>query len=237
MENESKDQNPERRPGMPVSSLMQLQKEKSPKSVPTRPAGLRRGAEEENKCGKSGKSTAPRKATPGKEGDDQNPERRPGTPLSSLMQLQKEKSPKSVHTRPAGLRRGAEKENKAGKSGKSTAPRKATPGKEGDDQNPERRPGTPLSSLMQLQKEKSPKTVHTRPAGLRRGAEEEKRHVERILKAGTQNGSNSDPGAETKLHAPQRTFAGILTLPQHHSFRNQLSGLYKNSTTEVRVVE
>ena len=65
------------------------------------------------------------------------------------------------------------------------------------------------------------------------------------MKRGTQkgfshrgpNGSNSDPGAETKLHAPQRTFAGILTLPQHHSFRNQPCGLYKNSTTEVKVVE
>ena len=32
-----------------MSSLMQLQKEKSPKSVPTRPAGLRRGAEKENR--------------------------------------------------------------------------------------------------------------------------------------------------------------------------------------------
>ena len=37
------------------------------------------------------------------------------------------------------------------------------------------RPGTPVSSLMQVQKENSPKTVPTRPAALRRGAEEEKR--------------------------------------------------------------
>ena len=168
---------------------------------------------------------------------DQNPERRPGMLVSSLMQLQKEKSPKSVPTRPAGLRRGAEIENGSGKRGNSNAPTEATAGQEGDDQNPERRPGTALSSLMQLQKEKSPKSVPTRPAGLRRGAEHEKRHLERILKAGTENGSNSDPGAETRLHAPHRTFAGILTLPQHHSFRNQPCGLYKNSTTEVKVVE
>ena len=36
------------------------------------------------------------------------------------------------------------------------------------------RPGTPVSSLMQVQKENSPKTVRTRPAALRRGAEKEK---------------------------------------------------------------
>ena len=61
MENGSKDQNPERRPGMLVSSLMQLQKEKSPKSVPTRPAGLRRGAEEEDGGEKPAKAMHRRK--------------------------------------------------------------------------------------------------------------------------------------------------------------------------------
>ena len=100
---------------------------------------------------------------------------------------------------------------RARETGESDAPTEATAEKEGDDQNPEVRPGTPLSSLMQLQKEKSPESVPTRPAGLRRGAEHEKRHLERILKAETENGSNSEPGAETRLDAPQRTFAGSLS--------------------------
>ena len=61
MENGSKDQYPERRPGMLVSSLMQLEKEKSPKSVPTRPAGLRREAKEEDGREKPAKAMHRRK--------------------------------------------------------------------------------------------------------------------------------------------------------------------------------
>ena len=70
--------------------------------------------------------------------------------------------------------------------------------------NRETRPGTPVSSLMQVQKENSPKTAPTRPAALRRGAEKEKTRKRKR---------------------------------EHHSHRNQLPGLYKNSTTEVKVVE
>ena len=106
-------------------------------------------------------------------------------------------------------------------------PTEVTAEKEGNDQNPEVRPGTPLSSLMQLQKEKSPESVPTRPAGLRSGAEHEKRHLERILKAETENGSNSEPGAETRLDAPTTDFCRESQLPQHHSLRNQPCGLYK----------
>ena len=58
---------------------------------------------------------------------------------------------------------------------KRTRKGKAGPEKEGDDGNPETQPGTPVSSLMQVQKENSPKTVPTRPAALRRGAEKDKR--------------------------------------------------------------
>ena len=121
------------------------------------------------------------------------------------MQVQKENSPKTVRTRPAGLRRGAEKtrgspkRSRKGKmkgkgSVKRTRKGKGRIRKARRRRNRETRPGTPVSSLMQVQKENSPKTVRTRPAGLRRGAEKEKTRKRKR---------------------------------EHHSHRNQLPGLYK----------
>ena len=80
------------------------------------PKRRRRGKEEGKE---SAKSTRKGTTGPEKQGDDGNPETQPGTPepqpgtpVSSLMQVQKENSPKTVPTRPAALRRGAEKEKR-----------------------------------------------------------------------------------------------------------------------------
>ena len=62
-----------------------------------------------------------------------------------------------------------------------------------------------MSSLMRVQKENSPKTVPTRPAGLRRGAEKEKRKEQETgkglekEKADTKKKATLEPGntAET----------------------------------------
>ena len=177
---------------------MQVQKENSPKTVRTRPAGLRRGAEKtrgspkRSRKGKmkgkgSVKRTRKGKGRIRKARRRRNREPQLGTPVSSLMQVQKENSPKAVRTRPAGLRRGAEKtrgkRSRKGKmkgkgSVKRTRKGKGRIRKARRRRNRETRPGTPVSSLMQVQKENSPKTVRTRPAGLRRGAEKEKQGKE-----------------------------------------------------------
>ena len=138
-----------------MSSLIHVQKENSPKILPTRPAGLRRGAEKtrgspkrsrkgERKGKGSVKRTRKGKPAPEEEGDEGNPETRPGTPVSSLIHVQKENSPKILPTRPAGLRRGAEKtrgspkrsrkgERKGKGSVKRTRKGKPAPEEEGDD--------------------------------------------------------------------------------------------------------
>ena len=67
-----------------------------------------------------------------------------------------------------------EKEKRRKRKREEDSKRKAGPEKEGDDGNPETQPGTPVSSLIHVQKENSPKILPTRPAGLRRGAETEK---------------------------------------------------------------
>ena len=98
-----------------------------------------------------------------KEGDDQNPETRAGTAVSSLMQVQKEKSPKTVPTRPAGLRRGAEEKRRRGKREEDYT-KESEHGKERRRPKPGNAAGNAGVKLMQVQKEKSPKTVPTRPA-------------------------------------------------------------------------
>ena len=136
--------------------------------------------------------------------------------------------------RPAGLRRGVEKTR-----GSPTRSRKGMKGEAEDSKrkSPTRRerrrwnretwPRTLVSSLVQVQKENSPKTVPTRPATFRRRAEKDQRSSEQKVKE-TQN-QNRKPS--------HKHDSGLFKGPQHHSHRNQLSGLYKNSTTEVKVVE
>ena len=73
------------------------------------------------------------------------------------------------------------KRKKAGtESGKMARKANTQPGKESGRKNREPQLGTRVSSLMQVQKENSPKTVRTRPAALRRGPEKQKtRHGRR----------------------------------------------------------
>ena len=223
-EEEGDEGNPETRPGTPVSSLIHVQKENSPKILPTRPAGLRRGAiktrgspKRSRKGERKGKGSVKRtrkgKPAPEEEGDEGNPETRPGTPVSSLIHVQKENSPKILPTRPAGLRRGAEmtrgspkRSRKGERKGKGSVKRtrkgKPAPEEEGDEGNPETRPGTPVSSLIHVQKENSPKILPTRPAGLRRGAEKTRGSPKRSRK-GERKGKGSVKRTRKGKPAPE----------------------------------
>ena len=92
------------------------------KLTKNRPDETPRLSEEEPKRTKDGKESAKRtrkaKARPEKEGDDGNPETQPGTPVSSLMQVQKEKLTKN---RPRRDPRLSEEEPKRTKEGKESA--------------------------------------------------------------------------------------------------------------------
>ena len=97
-----------------MSTLIHVQKENSPKILPTRPAGLRTAAEKQK--GKSDERKEAEKEDPRtkkdskRKGREGKRETRPGTEVSTLVHVQKENSPKILPTRPAGLRTAAEKE-------------------------------------------------------------------------------------------------------------------------------
>ena len=100
-----------------MSTLIHVQKENSPKILPTRPAGLRTAAEKqkgnERKSDerKGAEKEDPRtKKDSKRKGHEGKRETRPGTEVSILIHVQKENSPKILPTRPAGLRTAAEKE-------------------------------------------------------------------------------------------------------------------------------
>ena len=157
-------------------------------------------------------------------------ETQPGTRLSSLMQVQKENSPKTVPTRPAALRRGAEKEKKKERK----ARRGLEKGKRDREGRRRPKPGNTAGNAgVKFDAGSKGKLTKNRADETGRSP----RQPKRTGKARTENERNSESEAETKPQAPQRTFAGLFKLPQHHSLRNQPPGLYKNSTTEVKVVE
>ena len=165
------------------------------------------------------KRTRKGKPAPEEEGDEGNPETRPGTPVSSLIHVQKDNSPKILPTRPAGLRRGAEKtrgspkRSRKGKmkgkgSVKRTRKGKGRIRKARRRRNRETRPGTPVSSLMQVQKENSPKTVPARPAAFRRRAEKEKRK-EKNARRGLEKRSGTGKGRRRRKPGNAAGNAGV----------------------------
>ena len=174
---ESGRKNREPQLGTPMSSLMQVQKENSPKTVQTRPAASKEALKSRTRHGRPEEASKSKHAT--RKGFWQ---KKPGTAARNANVKfdadSKENSPKTVQSRPAALSEEAPKRRKPGTDG-AKKPRKANtqPGKKSertyraagnvgvwDKKQPQLE--TPVSSLMQIQKENSPKTVRTRPAAL-----------------------------------------------------------------------
>ena len=91
---------------------------------------------------------------------------------------------------------------------KRTRKGKPVPEEEGDEGNPETRPGTPVSSLIHVQKENSPKILPTRPAGLRRRAEKEKRK-EKNARRGLEKRSGTGKGRRRRKPGNAAGNAGV----------------------------
>ena len=193
---------------------MRVQKENSPKTVPTRPAGLRRGAEKEKrKEQETGKGLEKEKADTKKKATLE-----PGnTAETAAVKFDAGSKRKLTENRPDETGGSPKRSRKGKMKGKGSVKRtrkgKGTIRKARRRRNRETRPGTPVSSLMQVQKENSPKTVRTRPAGLRRGAKKEKT---RKRKREHHSHRNQLPG----LYKNSTTEVKVV----EYSHRNQLPG-------------
>ena len=216
-EEEGDEGNPETRPGTPVSSLIHVQKENSPKILPTRPAGLRRGAEKtrgspkrsrkgERKGKGSVKRTRKGKPAPEEEGDEGNSER-------SLIHVQKENdetggSPKRSRKDPRLSEEEPKRRKERKRKREEDSKRKTGPRRGRRRRNRETRPGTPVSSLIHVQKENSPKTVPARPAAFRRRAEKEKRK-EKNARRGLEKRSGTGKGRRRRKPGNAAGNAGV----------------------------
>ena len=136
-------------------------------------------------------------------------ETQPGTPVSSLMQVQKENSPKTVPTRPAGLRRGAEKtRGSPTRSRKGKMKGKGSRGVEKEKPDPKRKatlePGNMAENAgVKFGASSKGKLTKNRPDETRGSP---KRSRKGPKKARTESERNAESEPETKPQTRQRTF-------------------------------